>query len=125
MPEFLFDEDETRRVWATPDPSGVTLRTQFKGTQGVLDRVAATRTPKHARVDTKGAAWHKVADIPMELYEKLTIGLGRPPTAEELVGISQMPEFRAISATEKRLTVTPEARAVARVAEDLLRKGTK
>jgi len=125
MPEILFDEDETRTVWATPDPSGITLRTQFKGTQGVLDRTAATRTPKHARVNTKGAAWHKVADIPMELYEKLTIGLGRPPTAEELVGISQMPEFRALSATEKRLTVTPEARAIARVAEDLLRKGTK
>lgn len=125
MPEILFDEDETRRVWATPDPFGITLRTQFKGTQGVLDRTAATRTPKHARVNTKGAAWHKAADIPLELYEKLTIGLGRPPTAEELVAISQMPEFRALSATEKRLTVTLEARAIARVAEDLLRKGTK
>jgi hypothetical protein len=125
MTELLFDEDETRTVWATPDPSGVTLRTQFKGTQGVLDRTAATRTPRHARVNTKGAAWHKVADIPMELYEKLTIGLGRPPTAEELVGISQMPEFKMLSATEKRLSVTPEARAVSRVAEDLLRKGTK
>jgi hypothetical protein len=36
-----------------------------------------------------------------------------------------MPEFRALSATEKRLSIAPEARAFARVAEDLLRKGTK
>jgi len=121
MGEILFDEDELRTVWATPDQSGVTLRTRFKGTQGVLDRTAATRTPKHSRVNTKGAAWHKVADIPMELYEKLQIGLGRPPTAEELVAVSQMPEFRMLSATEKRITTTPEARTLTRVAEDLLR----
>ena len=68
MAEILFDETPNRRVWATPDETGVTLRTQYKNTSAVLD------ANQRARADTpktfgKGAL-HHIGRIPMELYEQ-------------------------------------------------------
>ena len=68
MAEILFDEPPTRRVWATPDETGVTLRTQYKNTQAVLD------ANKHARSVTPktfgNGSMHHIGSVPMELYEQ-------------------------------------------------------
>jgi hypothetical protein len=117
----LFDEDESREIWARPDPRGVTLRTRYKGTQETLDGIKERKIPKHTRVNTQGAAWHPACSIPMELYEQFTVALGRQPTPEELIAVSQTPEFRLLALTDKRLSVDPEARAFANNAESLLR----
>ena len=102
--EFLLDEDATHRQWVRPDETGFTLRTQYKGTPGVLDQNARERNShgKHARVNTKGSAAMPAVRVPLELYEQLTLEMGREPTAEELIALARTPEYAALRLIDKR-----------------------
>lgn len=117
-----FYEDEDCVIRAFPDPQGVTLRTRYKGTQEALDQIAQHRIPKHTRVNTQGAAWHPGCSFPAELYWQLTVAMGRQPTAGEMLAMADLPEFKMLKATEKRLKIAPEDRAFAKHAESLLRE---
>ena len=82
MPELLFDETPNRRVWARPDETGVTLRTQYKNTQDVLDANARARadTPK-----TFGnGSLHHIGRVPMELYEQWVLEFRQTHPGEPL-----------------------------------------
>jgi hypothetical protein len=102
--ELLFDDDETHRQFIVPDETGFTLRTRYKGTQGVLDRNAALRadTPKGFK-DEKGVHYHHAAGVPMELYEQLWHTLGRAPTAEELIELSNLRDYCKLKTREAKL----------------------
>ena len=82
MPEILFDETPNRRVWVTPDETGVTLRTQYKHTQDVLDANA------RARADTSktfgNGSLHHIGRVPMELYEQWVLEFRQAHPGEPL-----------------------------------------
>ena len=103
MAELLFDDDEGMTQWIDPDPQGFTLRTRYKGTQGVLDRNAALRadTPHFFRQD--GVNYHHAASIPMEVYEQFQHQLGRTPTAAELIKLSQDRDYNKLKTREVKL----------------------
>lgn len=66
--EFLIADLPDRRIFSRPDESGFTLRTQFKGTQAVLDRNLAERSAAPRRYGD--GFMHKVASIPLEVWEQ-------------------------------------------------------
>lgn len=101
--EVLLEDDPVMAQWVTPDEEGFTLRTQYKGTQEILDQNARERTSKHARVVTPGSMPLPVVRVPMEVYEQLTLAMGREPTADELIALSHTPEYKALKLTDKRL----------------------
>jgi hypothetical protein len=103
MPELLLDRDETQTQWVRPDDKGFTLRTQYHGTQSVLDQNARERTGKRHRSTLTGSAMQPAARFPLELYEQLTLAMGREPTADELLVLSQTSEYKALRLTDKRL----------------------
>ena len=104
MSEFFFDEDEDRVSFIQPDEKGFTLRTQFKGTQGVLDRNAMLRadTSPHFR-DALGGHVHHVGAIPIEIYEQIMLRLGRHPTADECLHFLQARDFSKLKTRDARL----------------------
>ena len=103
MPELPFDEDEDRVQWIEPDPRGFTIRTRYKKTAEVLDVNALKRaeSPKTFRQD--GVNYHQVASVPAEVYEQLMIKLGRHPTAEELIKLSQDRDYSKLRTREVKL----------------------
>lgn len=101
--EILFDDDEDSTQWISPDPSGFTLRTQYKGTQGVLDRNAMARADAPARFSQDGVEYHHAASIPREVYEQMTTRLGRPPTARECLDLAQARDFNKLKTRDARL----------------------
>ena len=103
MSEFKLDEDETHVQWVRPDETGFTLRTQYKDTQRVLDQNVREKQDKRAPAPLKGSAAMPVCRVPMELYEQLTLEMGREPTAEELIALSQTPEYKLLRLTDKRV----------------------
>ena len=102
--EFFYDEDETRCEWVRPDESGFTVRTQYKGTQGVLDRAAILRadTSKNFR-DAKGVNFHHIGSIPNEVYEREQVRLGRPMTSQECVELLKSRDFSKLRTRDVRL----------------------
>lgn len=101
--ELPFDDNGDRVQWIEPDPTGFTLRTQYRTTQQALDLNAHHRAeaPRVFRQD--GHTFHHVASVPMEVYEQLQLRLGRAPTAEELIKLSQDRDFNKLKTREVRL----------------------
>lgn len=101
--ELLLDEDEISTQWVRPDPTGFTVRTQYKNTDRVLDGNACARNeaPKTFRSD--GVDFHHVCRVPIELYDQLTIRFGRPPTAKELIQLAQDRDFSKLKTREVKL----------------------
>lgn len=102
MPELFLEDDGVRQQWVEPDPSGFTLRTRYKDTQRVLESVQAEHQDARAPVNTKGAAWQPVCRFPIELYEQLRLEMGRDPSAEELIALSQTAEYSLLRLSDKR-----------------------
>ena len=103
MAEILFDDDEDRTQWIDPDPRGFTLRTRYKGTQGVLDRNAALRADTPRSFLQGGVEYKHAASIPMEVYEQFQLKLGRTPTALELLKLSQDRDYNKLKTREVKL----------------------
>ena len=103
MAEYLLDDDPVQTQWVVPDEKGFTLRTRYKGTQGILDQNARERTGKHERIATPGSQPLPAVRMPLELYEQITIAMGREPTADEMIAIAETPEYKMLKLTDKRL----------------------
>jgi hypothetical protein len=102
--EFLLDDSPLRREYITPGEDGVvTLRTQYRGTEDVLDQNARERCAGPTSFTQKGVTFTKAASIPMEVYEQMTIKLGRQPTARELLDLAQARDYAKLRTIDAKL----------------------
>jgi hypothetical protein len=79
------------------------LRTQYKGTQEALDRNQMLRNAAPSTFRADGVEFHHVASVPAEVYDLLYHRLGRAPTAEELLKLSQDRDFCKLRTREVKL----------------------
>jgi hypothetical protein len=103
MAEFLFDEDEDRVQFVEPDPYGFTLRTRFKNTSEVLDRNQALRNSAPTTYREAGVDFHHAGSIPMEVWEKWCLDLGRQPTAKEALEFLKQRDYSKLRTSERKL----------------------
>ena len=103
MSEFILDEDDASVQYVRPDETGFTLRTRFKGTQDILDRNARLRSEAPKSFRESGHTFHHVASVPMEVVELLHKKLGRWPTAEELLKLSDDRDYNKLKTREVKL----------------------
>ncbi len=103
MSELILEEDEDRIQWVDPDPTGFTVRTQYKGTQDILDRNACSRNDAPSTFRQDGVDFHHAASIPMEVYEQMHIRLGRAPTARECLELANQRDFSKLKTRDAKL----------------------
>ena len=102
--ELLLDDSPLRREFITPGEDGaVTIRTQYWGTDEVLGANDVLRSEAPASFTEKGRTFYHAARVPMEIYEQMTIKLGRHPTARELIELSQSRDYGKLRTTDAKL----------------------
>jgi hypothetical protein len=100
--EFLIDRSETHCIWGRADEDGFTTRTQYPGTEALLDLNHATRTDPRKDFKMKnGALARHVASLPVELYEMLYRKLGRDPTAKECLEMARDRDYNKLLTVDK------------------------
>jgi len=104
MSEILLDQDAVSEEWVRPDEKGFTIRTRYRGTDQVLDRNARLRadTPTNFKGGLEGSLKH-VGSIPIEVYEQMTVRLGREPTANECLDLLKAREYSKLKTREVKL----------------------
>ena len=103
MAEFLFDDDPQRTQYIRPDATGFTLRTEFKGTQGVLDANARARGVLPTKFGPDGERLHLVGRVPIEVYEEMFLKLGRHPNRQELLALLRDRDFSKLKARDVKV----------------------
>lgn len=105
MPKELpFDETSYSHQWAEPTgDGGLVIRTRYKDTDRVLDTNARFRAEGPQTFREKGRTFYKVGSIPMEVYEQLTLKLGRQPTAQECLELIQSRDYSKLKTVDANL----------------------
>jgi hypothetical protein len=98
--EVLFDDSGFRTQWIEPDPDGFTIRTQYPGTEDILDVNARIRGLLPDNFRGPGPGFHLVGRIPMEIYEQLHVKLGRAPNIEELKALINDRDYSKLKTRE-------------------------
>ena len=100
--EFLIEASDTHVMWGRADEDGFTVRTQYPGTQELLDLNHETRRDaKKNFIGKDGNLNRHVASIPIEVYEMMYRKLGREPTARECLQWAQSRDFSKLLTVDK------------------------
>lgn len=89
--------------WVTPDDTGFTIRTRYTDTEQVLEHNKVLRDESPATFREAGTVFHKVCSVPAEVMDMLYRKLGRMPTPQELVALSQDRDYNKLKTREVKL----------------------
>lgn len=105
MAERLLFDDEVMTQWWGDDPitGDAILRTQYKGTEDVLDKNAKLRNGAPKTFKEDGVEFHHAVSVPSEVYWQLQAKLGRSPTPIELIKLSQDRDYSKLRTREVKL----------------------
>lgn len=102
--ELILDDSPIRREYITPGEDGsAVIRTQYRGTDDVLDQNSRERSQAPRSFIQNGVTFYKAASVPLEVYEQMHIKLGRPPTAKELLELSQGRDYSRLKTIDASL----------------------